>query len=85
MTHASLLDSQNIGDGQGGDINIAAANLFLGDEAILDDNSYVDGFGYYGYINTVTSGDGNGGNIDIVADNMTGKKRFFCQYPGLCR
>lgn len=75
MTHASFIDTQNIGAGRGGNTRIQAKNIILGDE-IIDPNSYTD-IGFHGYIGSTTVGSGRGGNIDMIADNMTVRNGFF--------
>lgn len=74
MTHASWIDTQNIGAGRGGDISIKAKNILLGDE-VIDPSSYtVDGF--YGYIGSTAFGSGQAGHIELFADNILIRNGF---------
>jgi len=75
MTHASLIDTQTIGSGKSGDINISARQILLGD-AFIDARSYND-VGYYGYIGSSTFGEGKSGSINITADSMMVRNGFF--------
>jgi len=75
MTHAAVIDTQVLGTGSGGSVEIAARNAFLGD-ASLDATSYND-INYYGYISTTAFGSGDTGNIALSAKEIVVRNGFY--------
>jgi filamentous hemagglutinin family protein len=75
MTHASSIDAQVWGAGRGGNFEISAENIYLGDESI-DEFSYND-INFYGNITTPAYEDGRGGDISLSAQNIVVRNGFF--------